>query len=96
MIQNNTQTLTQEELDSFITILTERTGIVPRSAHRDGIKNYIERTISEKKISVNDYKNSILLNPALFSQFVNESTVNETYFFREEKQFAFLQNKIFP
>lgn len=97
MIQNNTQTtITQEELDSFISILTERTGIVPRSTHRDGIKTYIEKTISEKKISVMDYKNSILINPSLFSKFVNESTVNETYFFREEKQFAFLQNKIFP
>ena len=30
------------------------------------------------------------------SEFINECTVNETYFFREEKQFALLKTKIFP
>lgn len=28
-------------------------------------------------------------------ELINESTVNETYFFREEKQFQFVKNKIF-
>ncbi len=88
--------LTQEELDSFIAVLTERTGIIPRASHRDGIKGYIERKIKEKSCSVQGYKNDLLTNESLFNELVNESTVNETYFFREEKQFALLRDRIFP
>lgn len=96
MIQDTAVQLTQDELNSFITILTERTGIIPRASHRDGIKSYIEKKIAEMKLSVQGYKKQLLLNKELFAGLVNGSTVNETYFFREEKQFALLHDKIFP
>ncbi len=35
-------------------------------------------------------------NSHLLSEIINFITVNETYFFREEKQFDFLKNEIFP
>lgn len=35
-------------------------------------------------------------NKKILHEIVNFITVNETYFFREEKQFDFLQNEIFP
>lgn len=87
--------LTDDELDSFIAILTDKTGIVPRASHRDGIRHYLENKILETKLSVSDFRLRLLSNPNDFSNFVNESTVNETYFFREEKQFIFLRDKIF-
>ena len=96
MMQNNAVSITQDEFEGFLSILRTRTGIIPRASHRDGIKSFIERRISEKHTSVLGYKNEILSDEGLFTELVNESTVNETYFFREEKQFIFLRDKIFP
>ena len=88
--------LTQEELDSLIALLTQRTGIIPRSSHLEGIKNYIEKKLTEKGLSVPEYKTKLFVDGGLFSELINESTVNETYFFREEKQFILLRDKLFP
>ena len=92
----DTVVLTEEVFNSFISILTDYTGIVPRATHRDGIKRYIENTLTENHYSIEDYKTQLLSNKELISEFVNQSTVNETYFFREEKQFALLKNKLYP
>ena len=88
--------LTQEELDSLIALLTQRTGIIPRSSHLEGIKNYIEKKLTEKSLSVPEYKTKLFVDDGLFSELINESTVNETYFFREEKQFILLRDRILP
>lgn len=96
MIQEKTVNLTREETDFFISLLTVGTGIIPRSSHRAGIQTYIEKKLSEKNLSVSEYKAKLLSNTELFTEFVNESTVNETYFFREEKQFALLRTRYFP
>ncbi|MBO4438070.1 MAG: hypothetical protein J5798_01850 [Spirochaetaceae bacterium] len=88
--------LTQEELDSLIALLTQRTGIIPRSSHLEGIKNYIEKKLTEKGLSVPEYKTKLFVDGGLFSELINESTVNETYFFREEKQFILLRDRILP
>ncbi len=92
----DTEVLTEDVFNSFISILTEHTGIVPRSTHRDGIKRYIESILAEKHYSIEDYKALLLSNKDFISEFVNQSTVNETYFFREEKQFALLKDKLYP
>lgn len=83
-------------LDDIIQLITARTGIIPRASHREGIKTYIEKMLLEKGFSVQSYKNALMTDAALFSHLVNESTVNETYFFREEKQFALLKERLFP
>ena len=96
MIQENKIVLTQEETDYFISLLTMGTGIIPRSSHRAGIQTYIEKKIAEKNISVSEFKLNLQSDKNLFTEFINESTVNETYFFREEKQFALLKERYFP
>ena len=88
--------LTEDILNSFISILTTLTGIIPRASHRDGIKYFIENKISENKYSIDEYRKLLFTDKKLIAEFVNECTVNETYFFREEKQFTLLQNQIFP
>ncbi len=88
--------LTEDILNTFISILTTLTGIIPRASHRDGIKYFIENKISENKYSIDEYRKLLFTDKNLISEFVNECTVNETYFFREEKQFLLLQNQIFP
>lgn len=96
MLETPKITLTEEILDSFISILTTVTGILPRAGHRDGIKYFIEKKLSENNYSIDEYRKLLFTDKELMAEFVNECTVNETYFFREEKQFALLKNKIFP
>ena len=88
--------ITEDVLDSFITILTTLTGIIPRASHRDGIKFFIEKKLSENHFSIEEYRRMLFTDKELISEFVNECTVNETYFFREDKQFTLLKEKIFP
>ncbi|MBQ7159254.1 MAG: hypothetical protein IJS09_07535 [Treponema sp.] len=96
MIKDSMINITPEEFESFLSILKSRTGIVPRTGHREGIKSYIEKQIIEKKTTVLGFRNELLSNERCFTELVNESTVNETYFFREEKQFMLLHDRIFP
>lgn len=88
--------ITEEILDSFISMLTSYTGIIPRASHREGIRNYIIKKLSQTHLSAKEYLSLLSTNNELFTEFVNQSTVNETYFFREEKQFALLKEVIFP
>ena len=94
-MSNTKSILTEDILDSFISILTVHTGIIPRAGHREGIKNFIENKLKDDKLSIEDYRKQLLTDKHLISEFVNQSTINETYFFREEKQFALLKDKLF-
>ena len=96
MEQNKLFSLSQEELASFISLITIQTGIIPRESHKNGIKAYIEKVLEEKKCSPSDYRKQLSTNPSLLTELINASTVNETYFFREEKQFLVLRDSIFP
>lgn len=88
--------ITEEILDSFISLLTESTGIIPRASHREGIKNYIDKKLISTRLSTEEYLKELRTNSELFNDFVNQSTVNETYFFREEKQFSLIDEVILP
>ena len=88
--------ITEDILDSFVSILTSYSGIIPRASHREGIKNYITKKLSDTHLSVPEYLEQLKIKPEFFTEFVNQSTVNETYFFREEKQFSILKDIIFP
>lgn len=84
-------------LQQAIDLFTRNTGIIPRETHRSSIKAYIEKrmeTLNEPLFA--NYYMILQSNPLEFSNLVNESTVNETYFFREEKQFQFIKDKLFP
>lgn len=96
MINSTEEIITEDVLDSFVAILTDYTGIVPRAGHRDGIKNFIQKKLADNDFSIEKYKEQLLTDKNLITEFVNQSTVNETYFFREEKQFALLKDKLFP
>ena len=89
-------TLSQAEFNELLEIITSRTGIIPRASHRDGIKLYVEKQLTVLDISYKKYVARLLTESDAFMELVNESTVNETYFFREARQFEFVKNKLFP
>ena len=95
-METNSISLSPEELASFISFITLQTGIIPRESHKNGIKAFIEKTLKETKSTAAEYRKQIATNTSLLTELINASTVNETYFFREEKQFMFLKESIFP
>ena len=81
----------------IISLVTRQTGIIPRESHKTGIKNFIDKRCRELDLPERrDYYVRLPESKEEFSTFINNSTVNETYFFREEAQFALLKEKIFP
>ena len=90
-------TVNDSDLSPLIDLITLRTGIIPRESHREGIRSYLERKIDEMRLpSVHAYLSLLRSDKGILEELINESTVNETYFFREEKQFQFVRSKLFP
>ena len=89
----------ENEFLQIIDYITQRTGIIPRDSHKMGIKNYLEKRImeleEEEKTKI-DYLKYIQENLNEPIHLLNNATVNETYFFREEAQFELLKSKILP
>ena len=83
--------------EDIIALITKQTGIIPRESHKSGIQNFISKRCTELNLpGMREYYDYLKIEPNEFSAFINGATVNETYFFREEAQFALLQEKIFP
>lgn len=85
-----------KEFAAIIALISRHTGIIPRESHKSGIMNFIEKRKKEIDLNGLDYYNYVCLNKSELDVLLNNATVNETYFFREESQFLFLKNKIFP
>ncbi len=85
-----------KEFTDIISLITKQTGIIPRESHKSGIRNFIDKRKKEIKLNGLDYYNYVCLNKKEMDILLNHATVNETYFFREESQFLFLQNKVLP
>ena len=88
----------QTEIDKIIQQLTSYSGIVPQDSHRTSLSKYVE----ERETSLAEgnegfsYINYLSENPNEMTELVDRATINETYFFREEKQFHVLKQKILP
>ncbi len=85
-----------KEFTDIISLITKQTGIIPRESHKSGIRNFIDKRKKEIKLNGLDYYNYVCLNKQEMDILLNNATVNETYFFREESQFQFLKNKVLP
>ncbi len=86
----------EKEFSDIIALISKYTGIIPRESHRSGILNFIEKRKKEINLNGLEYYNYICLNKQELDYLLNNATVNETYFFREESQFLLLKSKILP
>ena len=91
-------TVSDKDFEEIISLITRETGIVPRESHRAGIRRYVE----ERLDAIPDAQNAVHIAAFFaqskdeFSALTNKATVNETYFFREERQLDLLKSTIFP
>ncbi len=88
--------ITALDLENVLALFTQKTGIIPRESHKQSIRNFVEKRIASLSPAGISYAGYLNANKDELSLFINESTVNETYFFREQAQFDFLKNSFFP
>ncbi len=74
--------------------ITVKTGLKAAESNERMIKRFIDRLL--EKWSVDEYILNMSRNPDLFFDLLEVFTINETYFFREEKYFKLFKNVLFP
>ncbi|MGN0729010.1 CheR family methyltransferase [Treponema sp.] len=85
-------TADEKTLRTILSRITGCSGIIPSGSHLDGIKAYIEKRCRALGFSsAEDFLALLEKDGGEFTALVNEATINETYFFREEKQFDLLR-----
>ena len=89
--------ISAEQLNRICQILYLRTGMIFSEQKR----YYIERRIADRMQilgleSIGSYLGIIVSQPGETEALINAFTINETYFYREENQFAALSRSILP
>ncbi|MBI9108401.1 MAG: hypothetical protein JEZ04_16765 [Spirochaetales bacterium] len=60
------------------------------------VRNYLSAKLNEKSLDFSGYLKMIDSDKSEYNKFVDTVTINETYFFREEKHFTLLNDIVFP
>lgn len=71
-------------------------GIYVAKSQFQTLEEHITKQAKARGSSPLDFVNGLTPHTADFDAVINLVTVNETYFFREEKQFDFLKEEVFP
>ena len=71
-------------------------GISVAKTQIPSLTSFLEKKAASCGMNTSKYCESLKPGSADFDEVINLVTVNETYFFREEKQFDFLKNEVFP
>lgn len=71
-------------------------GIIIAPIHSLGVCAFVEKQLIKNNVSIEEYCQLLDKDPVVLNQLINQATTNETYFFREEKQFDYLKNVLFP
>ncbi|MCR5189223.1 MAG: hypothetical protein K6C97_09830 [Treponema sp.] len=86
--------------DQLIDYVNEKiltySGIYVAKSQHASLASHIEKVSSTRGISPEEFCRGLTPYTPDFDTIVNLVTVNETYFFREEKQFDFLHDHVFP
>ncbi len=88
--------MTDKIFEEYIKLIEFLTGMMPPVSHRNHIRREIEKELKSRYLSGKEFL--LLAGNAGDAQqaLLNAATINETYFFREEKQFLLLQEEILP
>lgn len=85
-----------DALHTIIAYLASTTGIDLPETMYSSLQTFLDERLRETGMSARSYIQMLEREPSEFSRFVDSVTINETYFFREERQFRFLEKTLFP
>ena len=83
-------------LETVLTKIFSFSGISVAAQQKPAVESFILQKSEERGCSPEEFCTSLQAGSADFDQLISTVTVNETYFFREEKQFDLLKESIFP
>lgn len=86
----------EDLLETIQQKLYDFSGIKIAESQKNNLWKAIEEFAKNADQTLEDYCDSLSSKHNDFPHLINNITVNETYFFREEKQFDILKNYIFP
>lgn len=71
-------------------------GIIISAPQKDTLVKFIKTKAKENGETIEEFCQNLKPGTSIMDELINLVTVNETYFFREQKQFDFLAEQIFP
>lgn len=80
----------------IISKISEKSGIVVAPVHSTAIILYVEKQLEKMNLTIEEYCLRLDSDQLLLNSLLNQATTNETYFFREAKQFDYLRDVLFP
>lgn len=84
----------QNYIEKFQELIKNKCGMQIIGVHISQLKKHLEFVKIKRGLSVEEFYSLVLTNPDELTELLNAMLINETYFFREERQFAFLRNHI--
>ncbi len=88
--------ITEPDFKRVIQFIENDTGIRLPDANYQPVKRFLSQRLSSLGTDLNAYIALAKQNKAEYDRFLDAVTINETYFFREEKHFKVIKNMIFP
>lgn len=88
--------MANEEYQCLYEYIEETTGIRVNPSHKLYLDNWIESNLKQFKYTVAQYLDLVRRDEQEAASLIDEAAINETYFFREELQFSYLQDMVFP
>jgi len=88
--------MTAGDLFLLSAFILHETGMNIPESNQSTIVNFIERKQSEFHCSLREYLLKVERDPRETQSFFNHITINETYFFREERQFSLIRDSLIP
>ncbi len=81
--------------EELMRLIREKSGINVSFSHRSFIAKFVQSRINELGISYSEYLSKLESDNEELILVIDEAAINETYFFREEKQFDYLEKHVF-
>ena len=78
----------------FKFLIQNHCGMMITDVHSQQLEKYLSSEISRTGKSCEELYNQVIQNKDAMVDLINAVVINETYFFREERQFKFLENHI--
>jgi chemotaxis protein methyltransferase CheR len=82
--------------ERLLDIIESHSGLHVRGTHWDCVRLYIQKRMDELHMDSDVYCRYLTDTQAELSLVIDEAAINETYFFREERQFECLRDRVFP
>jgi chemotaxis protein methyltransferase CheR len=95
-VGNNAMAITEQFFSLIIQFIEKNTGIEEPDTNHRQIKRFVAERLSSLDIKPDHYLVHVKENKDEYARFIDAVTINETYFFREQKHFMLIDSIIFP